>query len=81
MIRNIRIMLLFYEQEKRKEEKVASPWAIVNCFQALLNPSSQIDFPVAFMISHYLYTINSIIYYFKISNCGAIYYNRNVYKF
>ena len=31
--------------------------AIVNCFQALLNPSSQIDFPVALVISHYLYNI------------------------
>ena len=30
-------------------------FAIVNCFQALLNPSSQIDFPVALVISHYLY--------------------------
>ena len=35
----------------------ASPRAIVNCFQALLNPSSQIVFPVALVISHYLYTI------------------------
>ena len=35
----------------------ASPRAIVNCFQALLNPSSQIDFPVAVVISHYLYNI------------------------
>ena len=26
-----------------------------NCFQALLNPASQIDFPVAFVISHYFY--------------------------
>ena len=31
--------------------------AIVSCFWALLNPSSQIEFPVALIISHYLYTI------------------------
>ena len=37
----------------------ASPQAIVNCFQALLNPSSQIDFPVALVISHYLYTVKA----------------------
>ena len=38
----------------------ASPRAIVSCFQALLNPSSQIDCPVALVISHYLYTIRHI---------------------
>ena len=27
--------------------------AIVNCFQAFLNPPSQVDFPVALVISHY----------------------------
>ena len=37
-----------------------SPRAIDNCFQALLNLSSQIDFPAALVISHYLYIIISL---------------------
>ena len=40
--------------------------AIVNCFQALPNPWSQIDFPVALVISHYLYTISSYQYIRKL---------------
>ena len=37
----------------------ASPRAIVSCLQALMDPLSQIDFPVALVISRYLYTVSS----------------------
>ena len=32
----------------------------VDYSQTLLNPSSQIDFPVAFVISHYLYNVTTL---------------------
>ena len=52
------------------------PRAIVNCFQALLNPLSKIDFPVALMISHYLYNIlyRYKIYMSRLSRNGSLAY-------
>ena len=50
----------------------ASPRAIVNCFQAILNPSCQIDFPVALVISHYLYTISGLSVCLSVNMIGVV---------
>ena len=51
------------------------PRAIVSCFQALLNPSSQIDFTVALVISHYLYTVSDPVDVMaRISKNTLVYY-------
>ena len=54
---NVNLCLLVHVYDTLYRRPLVNNRAIVNYFQALLNPSSQIDFPVALVISHYLYTL------------------------